>query len=93
MSFLDKETIDAVSSLASAFGVPGAALLIITIGIAIKIDKLGLIVKGIIKDFHDHSRKSRELDHRIKRDSDAIGLEIARKHEQVVKRIERKPGK
>jgi hypothetical protein len=77
LAFLDKDTVDAITGLASAVGVPGAALLILAIGLAVKGDKIAETIRGTIRDYHDHSRKSRELDHRIKRDSDAIGLEIA----------------
>ncbi|WP_155931311.1 MULTISPECIES: hypothetical protein [Methylosinus] len=82
-----------MTELAKMVGVPGAALLIISLGIAIKSDKIAETCRGIIRDWQDHSRKCRELDHRIARDSETIGLEIARKSEQVVKRIGRGAGK
>jgi hypothetical protein len=86
-------TINSIANLAKAVGVSGAALLILSLGVAYHLPKLAATLRQIVKDWHDHTRKSKELDHRIRRDSATLGLEIARKSAQVVKRIDRKASK
>lgn len=73
------EAVDSLSKLASAVGAPGAALLLLCLGIAWHLPKLAGVVRQIVKDWQDHSRKTRELEHRIASESAALRLEIERK--------------
>ncbi|WP_148043029.1 hypothetical protein [Methylocystis hirsuta] len=79
------EIITAAKDLAVAIGVPGACLLIISLGVARKPAEVVTAVRGIINDFWEHRRKSRELDARIERETIALGREIAQATEKVKK--------
>lgn len=75
----DEKTFTAVTEMAVKIGVPGACLIILTLAIGWHLPKILESFRGMLRDYREDVRKSRELSHRIARDCAIIGSELAQK--------------